>query len=408
MRSGVATRWAVAARECAAGAPELTAFRSPSASTVYIEGVTRTPKIEVDMPTRRTASLLVVVLGFSLVLGCQAPSTSGTIQTAQVIELKAPSDPLHPGLCIRTNLGDIILELNAEDAPTTVLNFVAYAEGGAYDGTIFHRVVAEALLQGGAFFPDMSRKERTIPPTVPDDWHIETPSQEGTVALIRRTDREGVGNPQFFINLRDNVHHDLGHNHGRYAVFGKVVAGDDTIERIRNTPISVHPKYAAGLSPAVPTTPVVIEWIRLTTTLDSAKIMEVIEARNITPREAVLKRWGKVVADSLVETKSGLLYADLAEGGGPRTPDLVDSIEFQYRGTFLNGNEFESTMDTEPRVRTLSELIPGLQEAVGGMTEGGLRLAILPPELAYRDSGVPGIIPPNTTLVFEIELLEIK
>ncbi len=349
------------------------------------------------------------VLALAVLAGCQTPPAGTPLRPApaSVLAPDTPSDPLHPLLRMTTTLGDIVFELNAEDAPTTVLNFIGYVEAGEYDGTIFHRVVPDSLLQGGAFTPDMSRRRRVVPPMVPDNWHIELHGKPGTIALIRRTDRVGDGTAQFFINLVEHAAHEADPNHGQYAVFGKVVAGQETIERIRNTPLNVHPKYAAGLSPVVPVTPVVIETARMETAFDADKAWEVIGARNIDPRTAILKRFGKEAADNLIETGSGLMYVDLIKGNGPRTPGAGDTIEFQYRGTFLDGREFENSFDTRPTVRTVASLVPGLREAVRDMTEGGLRVAVVPPELAYPD-GIPNIIPPGATLIYEIELLEIQ
>lgn len=357
----------------------------------------------------------VGVVALAPVVGCQAPPARPTIQAGseaapvQALSLEPPSDPLHPWLRLETTLGDIIIELDVAEAPTTVINFVEYAEGGEYDGTIFHRVVPGSILQGGGYTPDLEPKPRTVPSVIPDNWHIELESKVGTVALIRQSDYFGKTSPEFFINLRDNVHHNMGRNHGRFAVFGRVVAGHETINRIRNTSLGTHPKYANGLSPVVPVVPVIINSARLISPFDAASAYEVIALRNPEPKDAVAKLFGRKVADALVETGSGLMLADITVGDGPRSPGPDDVVEFQYRGTFLNGNEFESTYDKrKPALLNMSLLKPGLREALSTMTEGGHRVAVVPPELAYGVDGIPGVIPPSTTLIFELDLLEIK
>ena len=83
-------------------------------------------------------------------------------------------------------------------------------------------------------------------------------------------------------------------------------------------------------------------------------------------------------------------------------------MELQYRGTFTDGEEFETTYDSEPFVRDVARLVPGLQEGLATMHEGGHRVLIIPAELAFGSVGIPGHIPPNATLIFELELLELK
>ena len=366
---------------------------------------------DVGMTKRRASPEICGLLVLGVACGCQAPTTSQTVLTAPVkMEmLNPPSDPLHPWLRLETSLGDIIIELDAAEAPTTVINFVEYAEGGEYDGTIFHRVVPDSILQGGGYTPDLEPKPRSVPQVIPDNWHIELESKVGTVALIRQSDYFGKTSPEFFINLRDNVHHNMGRNHGRFAVFGRVVAGHETVDRIRNTALGTHPKYANGLSPVVPVAPVIIYSARLISPFDPAPAYEVIALRYPEPKDAVAKLFGTKVADALAETGSGLMIADITVGDGPRSPGPNDVVEFQYRGTFLNGNEFESTYDNrKPALLNMNLLKPGLREALSTMTEGGHRVAVVPPELAYGVDGIPGVIPPSTTLIFELDLLEIK
>ena len=115
------------------------------------------------------------VLAMALLAGCQTPRASSPQRPAPapVVAPGTPTDPLHPLLRMTTSLGDILFELNAEEAPTTVLNFVTYVEAGEYDGTIFHRILPESLLQGGLYTADMTKRPRAVPQAAPDNWHIE-------------------------------------------------------------------------------------------------------------------------------------------------------------------------------------------------------------------------------------------
>ena len=359
----------------------------------------------------RNSYRLIVLVAISCVWGCQASDANRAIQpaSASIVQLEPQTDGLHPWLKMETSLGDIVFELDAAEAPTVVINFVEYAEGGEYDGTIFHRVVPDRILQGGGYTPDLQPKLQSVPPAVSDNWHIDLQSTEGTLALIRSSDNLGKTTAEFFINLTDNVRHDIGRTHGQYAVFGRVVAGHDTINRIRSTTLGSDPRYGQGLLAVVPVKPVVINYARLITEFDAAAAQAVIESRYPTPAVAVSKLFGKKVADSLTETGSGLSYADIMVGRGPRPPGPDEEIEFQYRGTFLNGEEFESSYGRqEPMVRRVDTMIPALQEAFSTMTEGGHRVIVVPPELAYKAGGIPGIIPPSSILIYELELLAIK
>lgn len=354
--------------------------------------------------------LAIPLMALVAVFGCKAPGDHRAIEPAsqRPAALNPQTDVLHPWLKMDTSLGDLIFELDAAESPTTVINFVEYAEGGEYDGTIFHRIVPDRIIQGGGYTPDLQFNPRNIPQVVPDTWHVELHSTEGTLALVRSSDRRGGSTAEFFINLTDNVHHDMGRNHGRYAVFGRIVGGHDTINRIRSTAIGPDPRYGGGFSPVVPTTPVIINSARLITPFDVSAAQAVIDLRYPTPAIAVRKLFGKKVADALTDTGTGLQIADIKPGRGPRSPEPTDTIEFQYRGTFLNGEEFESSYDSrEPPIRKVSSLVKGLQEAFSTMTEGGHRVVVVTPELSYPQ-GIPGIIPTGSILIYELELLDIK
>ena len=130
----------------------------------------------------------------------------------------------------------IVIELDAQKAPKTVANFVSYVNKGHYDGTIFHRVIDGFMIQGGGFAPGMSQK--------PTDATIENEANNGlkndryTVAMAR-TSAPHSASAQFFINVADNdfLNHKSPTPQGwGYAVFGKVVSGQDVVDRIKGVP----------------------------------------------------------------------------------------------------------------------------------------------------------------------------
>ncbi|MCP4569495.1 MAG: peptidyl-prolyl cis-trans isomerase [FCB group bacterium] len=130
-----------------------------------------------------------------------------------------------------TTLGDIVLELNAEKAPITVANFLNYADRGYFDGTIFHRVIAGFMIQGGGFTPDMVAKPTD--PGIENEWQNGLKNSLGSIAMARRGRQPNSGTSQFFINVKDNFSLDRPNDGAGYAVFGKVVEGMDVVEKIK-------------------------------------------------------------------------------------------------------------------------------------------------------------------------------
>lgn len=133
---------------------------------------------------------------------------------------------------LATTAGDIVIELDAAKAPKTVDNFVQYVKAGHYDGTVFHRVIDNFMIQGGGMTPDMQEKSTRAP--IPLEARNGLTNQRGTVAMARTPDPNSA-TAQFFINLKHNESLDADKardGHG-YAVFGKVIKGMDVVDRIR-------------------------------------------------------------------------------------------------------------------------------------------------------------------------------
>jgi cyclophilin family peptidyl-prolyl cis-trans isomerase len=135
-----------------------------------------------------------------------------------------------PLLEIETSLGTMVAELDAEKAPVTVKNFLQYVDDKFYDGTIFHRVIEGFMIQGGGYNRDMTRKETRDP--IENEAKNGLGNDRGTLAMARTGDPHS-GTAQFFINHSNNANLDYPGSDGwGYAVFGKLVSGEDVLDKI--------------------------------------------------------------------------------------------------------------------------------------------------------------------------------
>ena len=157
-------------------------------------------------------------------------------------------------ITISTNCGDIVVELFDQSAPITCENFRQYIADGFIDGTIYHRIIPNFMIQGGGFDADMSQKDTRDP--IRNEADNGQKNLRGTLAMAR-TQVVDSATAQFFINLRDNNFLNHGGRDFGYTVFGKVTAGMDIVDAIANVPTSNH----AGHSD-VPVEPGVIESVR--------------------------------------------------------------------------------------------------------------------------------------------------
>lgn len=142
---------------------------------------------------------------------------------------------------IETNLGNIEIQLENEKAPVTSGNFVAYAETKFFDGLIFHRVVKNFVIQGGGLEPGLQEKPSTFKP-IKNESDNGLSNLRGTVAMARTTDPDSATN-QFYINLKDNVFLDYKPGKPGYAVFAKVVAGIDVVDKIAAVQTTTQAPY---------------------------------------------------------------------------------------------------------------------------------------------------------------------
>ena len=176
-------------------------------------------------------------------------SLSGAMQLAQAADA--------PHVLLKTNLGDIELELNPEKAPKSVENFLQYVKSGQYNGTIFHRVIGNFMIQGGGFDKNMREKPTRAP--VSNEAKNGLKNDTYTIAMARTSDPHSA-TAQFFINTsNNNMLNSPGADGWGYAVFGKVIKGKEVVDKIKQVSTGSRGPYQD-----VPTQTIVIESATIT------------------------------------------------------------------------------------------------------------------------------------------------
>ena len=325
-----------------------------------------------------------------------------------------------------TNVGDIVLALNHAKAPITVENFLQYAEDDFYDGTIFHRVMDDFMIQGGGFTEDMQQKETRA--GIKNEWQNGLTNANGTIAMARLGNQPDSATAQFFINVKDNLFLDQPRDGAGYAVFGEVVAGMEVVDAIKTVPTE-----RKGQHGNVPRVAMVIEDVNR---IDPGEVDSTIESVN-AEAEGVKDRMENLMADILLAEKqarekdfnaakdflsneegielgggitlpSGVWYLDTVEGEGPMPPTKSSKVEVHYTLWTSDGKRLQSSYDRGATATfALNAVIKGWTQGLETMQVGGTRYLIIPPDLGYGPAGRPPMIPPNATLVFKVELVSL-
>ena len=161
-------------------------------------------------------------------------------------QARAAAPASDPAVKLETSLGDIVVRLDARKAPITTANFIQYVKSGHYDGTIFHRVIKNFMIQGGGLTPDMKEKSARAP--IHNEAGNGLRNQKYTIAMARTADPHSAG-AQFFINTKDNAFLDF-----KSQTPGKVIKGHEVVDKIEA--VATGKK---GFYENVPTTPVIIK-----------------------------------------------------------------------------------------------------------------------------------------------------
>jgi FKBP-type peptidyl-prolyl cis-trans isomerase len=341
---------------------------------------------------------------------------------ATVSETTTAEDGLHPLVKMETTYGDIVFELDAEKAPITVHNFMQYVEDKFYEGLIFHRVIKSFMIQGGGYDAEMNRKTEDVRPPIKNEWKTGLKNEKYTIAMARSRTPDSA-TCQFFINVKDNPQLDRPQRDGAaYCAFGRVIEGQETVEKIRNTEVHMHPRLRTPDGAVTPVEPVIIESVKVLGNYDKAKVEAAVAEAERKAREAeelaeaekekemddLIKRLEEETGKKAHRTESGLAYIVLEPGDGP-SPKETDTVEVHYTGWLTDGTKFDSSVDRgTPAKFPLKGVIPGWTEGVGMMKVGAKWKLIIPSELGYGEAGRPGTIPGGATLIFDIELLGIE
>jgi peptidyl-prolyl cis-trans isomerase A (cyclophilin A) len=157
-----------------------------------------------------------------------------TLGACLLVAVSHAAEPA-PRVKFSTSAGEFVLELYPDKAPKTVANFLRYVADKHYDGTVFHRVMANFMIQGGGFSPDLQQKPTREPIVLEANNGLK--NDRGTVAMARTTNPDSA-TAQFFINVVDNQGLNAPSPDGfGYTVFGKVVSGMDVVDKIRQAPV---------------------------------------------------------------------------------------------------------------------------------------------------------------------------
>ena len=301
----------------------------------------------------------------------------------------------------KTSKGDVLVNLEFEKTPGTVGNFVALAEGNLensakpqgtpyYDGLNFHRVIPDFMIQGGC-----PQGTGTGNPgyKFDDEFHSDL-KHDGPGVLSMANSGPGTNGSQFFI-----THVATDWLDGKHTVFGKVVEGQDIVDTI-----------AQGDK---------IETIEIVRVGEAAEKFNAIEAfrtfegarekRIAEAREAAKAELDKLAA-GFEETSSGLRYQILQKGNGAKA-EKGNKVSVHYKGQLADGTVFDSSYKRNQPLDFqvgVGQVIAGWDEGICLLNVGDKARLVIPSDLGYGSAGAGGVIPPDATLVFDVELMGVN
>lgn len=356
--------------------------------------------------------LIVILLGAALLSSCATVKIPDSMSREEFNNL---NDGLYAQM--ETSKGAMTIELFVEDAPLTVANFVGLAEGSKensakplgtpyYDGIIFHRVIKDFMIQGG----DPDGKGTGGPGYNFEDEFFSDKKHDKKGMLSMANAGPGTNGSQFFITEVPTPWLD-----GRHTVFGQVISGLEVIDAIAAVEKGAQDR---------PKEDIVIESVHIIKKGDKyknynggkefekaqlahqAKLDELKEKEDELNSKEVQRQ--KDLTAKAQKTASGLMYYIEEEGTG-ELPKHGDDLSIHYTLRLSNGEKLDSSYDrNQPLVAKVgvTNLIQGWMEALTLFKRGSKVFLIIPSDLGYGPQGAGGVIPPNATLYFDMEILD--
>lgn len=345
-----------------------------------------------------------VILVCALLFGLGAQSCDSNSTVTKVDEILNPASLEEKGMFaqILTNKGTIDLVLEFQRTPLTVANFVGLAEGTKvnnekdlgvpyYDGLVFHRVIKDFMVQGGC---PQGTGSGDPGYSFADEFHADL-THSGPGILSMANSGPATNGSQFFITHKETPWLD-----NKHSIYGHVVdsVSQDIVNLIEtgDTIISVS----------------IIRNGRLAKKFNAEEVFA--EAEALAVENALLaletaKAELALLTEGFTETPSGLFYKMDSIGNGIH-PEASQTVKVHYTGSLTDGTVFDSSVKRGTPIDFpigVGRVIPGWDEGIALLSVGGKATLIIPSHLAYGAKGAGGVIPPNATLIFEVELIEI-
>ncbi|GGD56761.1 peptidylprolyl isomerase [Muriicola marianensis] len=300
-----------------------------------------------------------------------------------------------------TAKGEILVKLTHEKTPGTVGNFVALAEGKLdnkarskgkpyYDGLTFHRVIPDFMIQGGC---PLGTGTGDPGYKFDDEFHPDL-RHDAPGVLSMANAGPGTNGSQFFITHTATPWLD-----NKHTVFGHVEQGQEVVDAIEqgDTMDSVEILRVGDACEA---------W----DALQAFRSFEKTKEERIAKQKEIAEAEMQKISAGFDKTESGLRYKIIQQGNGKR-PETGQRVSVHYEGSLASGQVFDSSYRRKEPITFqlgVGQVIPGWDEGIGLLKVGDKARFVIPSHLAYGSAGAGGVIPPNATLIFDVELMEVS